>query len=120
MTLGETIQLLRKRRGLTKQELARRIEVHQTIIGRWESGQTQPRTKALERMAEIFGLTVEQLLAGDYVGVSNVIQDADDPELVDMLAQIKKLNTKEREALKTVLSAMLSRAQMAEVVARSA
>lgn len=120
MALGKTIEQLRRQRGLTRQQLAEKVDVHHSMVSRWEKGVAQPRAKTLDRLAEFFDLTVEQLLAGDYVGVTSTLREAQDPELIQMFGQIHKLTGTEQQALKTVLGAMLARAQMAEVVANRA
>lgn len=40
---GRKISDLRKIRGLTRAELADRVEVSETAVGQWERGETAPR-----------------------------------------------------------------------------
>jgi transcriptional regulator with XRE-family HTH domain len=117
MSLGKTIGLLRKQAGLSRKELAEKVDVHQTIVGRWESGAAQPRAKSLEKMADVFGVSVEQILAGDYAGVSQALHNHDDPDLMQLILQLHKLSLQERDALKIVMKSMLARAQVAAAVA---
>lgn len=117
MALGKTIEHLRKQAGLSRKELAERVEVHQTIVGRWESGTAQPRAKSLEKLADVFGISVEQIMAGDYVGVSQALRGTDDPDLMQLVLQLHKLSSQERDALKVVMKSMLARAQVAAAVA---
>lgn len=116
--LGTTIAHLRKQKGLTQAELAGKIEVHPSLLAKWERNLVQPRTKALERVAVALETSVQELMAGDFSGITATLNEMDDPELITMVSQIHKLNAKEREALKTVMGAMLARAQVAEMVAR--
>lgn len=43
MKLGEKLQILRKSRGLTQEELARKIYVSRTAVSKWESGVSQTK-----------------------------------------------------------------------------
>lgn len=115
---GPTIASLRKERGLTQVELAAKVEVHPSLIARWERNTVQPRAKALERLAEALQTSVQELMAGEFSGVTATLNEVDDPELIAMVSQLHKLSVKERDALKTVMGAMLARAQVAEMVAR--
>ena len=44
---GEVLEALRKRRGLSQQELATKLDVHRNTIGKWERGICLPDSKAL-------------------------------------------------------------------------
>lgn len=118
MSLGRTIAKLRKQKGWTQAQLAGRIEVHPSLIARWERDQIQPRTKALERAAEALETTAAQLQAGDVAGVATTLHEVDDPQLMELFSQVHKLNVREREALKTFLEAVLTRVQLEEMVTR--
>ena len=52
----------RKEAGLTQQELAAQLCVHQTAVAGWENGRAQPSIEKLLKLAEIFGCTVDELL----------------------------------------------------------
>ena len=62
--VGHRIRMLRERRGLTREELARRVGVHTGSIARWETGGSVPHAWTLERIAEACGGTAEWILTG--------------------------------------------------------
>lgn len=63
--IAENIKKLRKQHRLSQQELADKIFVsHQTISG-WESGRTDPDVDSIQKLAEIFGVSVEYLITGE-------------------------------------------------------
>lgn len=41
MEIGKTIQDLRKRKGLSQEELAERIDVSRQAVSKWENGVSQ-------------------------------------------------------------------------------
>ena len=64
MTMGDKIRALRKQNKLTLQELGDRLGVGKSAIAKYERGEVEniPRT-SIVKMAEIFGVTPEYLLA---------------------------------------------------------
>lgn len=62
--LAERLKLLRAERGWTQTELAAKAGVSQQLITKIENGKIRESRK-LPRLAAAFGLTVEQLMAGE-------------------------------------------------------
>lgn len=65
MEFNEKIQELRKKKGLTQEELAEVLFVSRTAISKWESGRGYPNIDSLKAIAKFFGVTIDQLLSGD-------------------------------------------------------
>ena len=63
MEFNEKLQELRKRRGLTQEELARALYVSRTAVSKWESGRGYPNMESLKAIARFFSLTVDELLS---------------------------------------------------------
>ena len=69
MTVGENIRRIRKQRGLTLQELGKRIGVSEAYIRAYESGRRNPKQKNLEAIAHALCVNVETLTGADFDGV---------------------------------------------------
>ena len=67
MEFHEKIQLLRKQKGITQEKLAEALFVSRTAVSKWESGKGYPGIDSLKRIAEFYGVTVDELLSGDQV-----------------------------------------------------
>ena len=65
MEFNRKLQELRKRKGLTQEELAEALFVSRTAISKWESGKGYPNIDSLKALAKFFGVTVDELLSGD-------------------------------------------------------
>ena len=65
MEFHEKLQELRKKRGLTQEELAEALYVSRTAISKWESGRGYPNIESLKALAKFFGVTVDSLLSAD-------------------------------------------------------
>jgi len=59
---GSRLAELRKGAGLSQYELARYVGVPQANIAFWERSEKPPRSEVLPKMAEVLGVTVEDLL----------------------------------------------------------
>ncbi len=67
MEFHEKLQELRKRKGLTQEELAQSLYVSRTAVSKWESGRGYPNIGSLKDIAAFFAVTVDQLLSTDEV-----------------------------------------------------
>lgn len=65
MEFHEKLQELRKRRGLTQEELAQALYVSRTAISKWESGRGYPGIDSLKAIAAFFAVSIDDLLSGD-------------------------------------------------------
>ena len=64
-TLGSFISALRRAQGLTQQEVADRLMVSNRAVSRWERDEAMPDITLLPAIADLFGVTVDELLRGD-------------------------------------------------------
>lgn len=65
MEFNEKLQRLRKRKGLTQEELAQALYVSRTAISKWEAGRGYPNIDSLKAIAKFFGVTIDDLLSGN-------------------------------------------------------
>lgn len=61
MTMGEKIKQLRKAKKMTQQKLGEKIDVHSNEIMRWEKGRNEPSIFNCICMADVFGVTLDEL-----------------------------------------------------------
>lgn len=58
-----TIRQLRQARGWTQEQPARRLGVQQAAVLQWERGYVVPRPTMQQRLADLFGVSVKDLVA---------------------------------------------------------
>lgn len=63
-TLGAAIARLRKERGMTQLELAEKMGVTDKAVSKWERDLSFPDVSSLPRLAEIFEISVDELMQG--------------------------------------------------------
>lgn len=64
MTLGKRIATFRKEKGITQEELAQMLDISGQAVSKWENDLTCPDINTLPRLAQILGVTVDELLSG--------------------------------------------------------
>ena len=69
---GAIIRELREKKKLTQAELAERLYVSDKTVSKWENGKGYPDISLLEPIAEVFGVSVAELLSGRAVSNVNV------------------------------------------------
>jgi len=64
-TIGGFIAALRKANGMTQKELAEKLNVSDKTVSRWERDDGAPDLSVIPTIAEIFGVTCDELLRGE-------------------------------------------------------
>ncbi|MCC8065324.1 MAG: helix-turn-helix domain-containing protein [Clostridiales bacterium] len=64
-TIGKFIAVLRKANGMTQKELAERLNVSDKAVSRWERDESLPDLTLIPVIAELFGVTTDELLRGE-------------------------------------------------------
>ncbi len=62
METKDIIYKLRIKKGLSQEELAKRIFVTRQAVSRWENGETTPNTETLKLLSKEFGVSINTLL----------------------------------------------------------
>lgn len=73
MQLGNNIQTLRKKKGLSQEKLAEKINVTRQTISNWELGETAPNPEQLILLSKEFDISIDELVGNDTIpsGSSN-------------------------------------------------
>ena len=62
--LSNNIKSLRMQNGLTQKELADKLHITSQAVSRWEKGEVEPSVSTIGQMAEIFGVTTDEIIGG--------------------------------------------------------
>lgn len=66
MKLSEKILMLRKKMGISQEELAAKLGVSRQAVSRWEVGSAQPDASNVLQLSKLFGVTADYLLNDDF------------------------------------------------------
>ncbi len=70
MDLGNKIVSLRKKNGLSQEELSEKIGVTRQTISKWELEETTPDIKQAKELSKIFSISLDELTGND---INNII-----------------------------------------------
>lgn len=62
MSLARNIRKYRERAGMDQVQLAKQLDRTNGAVSQWESGRTVPRMPMIHKMADLFGVTVAELM----------------------------------------------------------
>lgn len=71
MSFSQGLKEAMKKKGVTAYRLSKDLGVHQTTISNWLNGKSTPKAQMLEKIADYFAVTVDQLLFNQSV-VDNI------------------------------------------------
>ena len=63
MLFADTMKKLREERGLSQNEIAKRMYVTRTAVSRWESGHRLPDAAMITRLSDVLGVNVNILIS---------------------------------------------------------
>lgn len=75
--IGRFIAENRKAKGMTQKELAEKLNVSDKTVSRWENGNYMPDLSMLKPLSEVLGISLNELLSGEYITQENVIEKAE-------------------------------------------
>lgn len=89
MKLGLTLLRLRKEKGMTQEELAEKVNVSAQAVSKWENDISMPDISVLPVLAEIFDISIDELLGREKVSKVEILEEAKRKDINKMFLKIK-------------------------------
>jgi len=89
MKLGLTISKLRKEKGMTQEELAEKVNVSAQAVSKWENDISMPDISVLPVLAEIFDVSIDELLGREKVSKVEILDETKRKDINKMFLKIK-------------------------------
>ena len=77
MNIGNNISALRKKKGITQEELANELGVSAQAVSKWENNSSCPDVSLLTKIADYFGVSVDALLRENEEDIVNSSENKD-------------------------------------------
>lgn len=85
--LGEKIKIYRENKNMTQYEIAEILGVKPATVSKYESGTLEPNIESLKKLAELFEVSIDELLKEDNFDVSQI-------NILDILREQKNMKLK--------------------------
>jgi transcriptional regulator with XRE-family HTH domain len=106
--ISDTIKELRRKNYLNQTAFANKIGVTQGTVSQWEHNLIKPSSDQLKSISLAFGISVDDLLAGEDVSDPNLSKIPHTPEARILATGIDKLPKEQREQALNVVKAMFA------------
>lgn len=84
--------ILRKKKGLTQEEIAEDLGVSRSAVAKWESGASSPNIELVESIAIYFDVTFDELLCKKMAPLSKITMKHLSAQMRELLSEIRKNN----------------------------
>ena len=81
-SLGEMVSSLRKEKNMTQNDLAEKMNVTDKAVSKWERNLSCPDVNSIPKLAEILGVSVNELLNAQTKKENNKVNDIFDIALI--------------------------------------
>jgi transcriptional regulator with XRE-family HTH domain len=114
MDIGTLIKTLRKKRGLTQVNLAKKLGMTQKAVCDYERGTAKPSRERLPKLSAILGISVDELLGTAEVNVSE--EETQDhvhgnSRIAKLQEQFEKLSSFDQRAVLKHVDGLIARAE---------
>jgi len=112
MIIGKKISSLREEKEWSLADLAKKMGVHYTSIGRWEREETLPDAGDILKLAQIFAVSSDYLIFENSPRTGKI--QINDLDLLKQFEDLQELPTEELIAIKKVIDAYILRAKLSD------
>ena len=115
MELAQTIQALRKEKGLSQKELGAQLGVSNKAVSKWETGEALPKTETIMKMAELFEMDISELMGSEPAAAQEALRQLQEEN--DLLRQRLIATQKRKKKTRLLIAAMSAAVLLFGVIA---
>lgn len=113
MKFHEKIKILRKKEGMSQQQLADQLNIHVTHLSKIENAHLLPSLDTLRVITQIFNVSADDLINDEQEELEVSVQNKTFSEQVVLMNQ---LDDEEKEALLKIIDSMLTKKRMKDLL----
>lgn len=106
MSIADNIRKIREERGFQQKQVALEVEIGISHYNRMEKGEREVSVKVLERLAKLYGMTIDQI-----VNMNNDIPQEvviEDKTAMEQMRLIAELDEKDKSIVFAIIDKMLT------------
>lgn len=108
--ISENLKKIRGQKGVSQDELAKKIDIHPVQLSRYERGQSVPSIDIVKKIADALEITIDELVYGNENNKAE--QTIKDRELLNMFSKVQLLGERQKETVKDFLSAFILKSDL--------
>ena len=105
MSFAENLKKLRKEKGWTQDDLAKKVRMHTKHISKYEMGLVKPTSDAIVRIANALETSSDYLLFDTIKDKSDLISK----KLTERYTELQKLNDEDKEIIISIIDAFIKK-----------
>lgn len=108
ITFGKRLLEVRKDKKMSQDDLAKKLDVHGAVIGRYERDEVKPSIEVAAKIAQELSVSLDYL-----VGNTDLLLDAD---VIKKIQEIQKLKPEDKNHVFALLDAFLKQTKIQSVM----
>lgn len=112
--LGEKIKKLRFEKKWSQDKLAEKVGVGRQYISRYETGKISPNAENLQKLAEVFGVSIDYLLSNETKNLASI--GIKDKNLLNLFAEVEKMDESDQLTIRNLLEAMVMKNRLKDLM----
>ena len=113
-SLGNRITELRKQKGWSQSELAKKIGISYTQMSRYEIKGVQPPANILNKLADTLSTSIDFLISGDKDEKARA--SLKDSELLQQFKAVEQFSDEDKTVIKKLIDAFITKKQLQQLV----
>jgi transcriptional regulator with XRE-family HTH domain len=109
MHVGKNIKKIREQKKLMQKEVAAAAGLHPANYNKMEKGEREPSIEALDKIAKLFGMTVDELI--HFEGKLPKEVKIEDKTTNEKLRLIEQLDDEDKQAVFRIIDCMLTKSK---------
>lgn len=105
---GQFIAALRKENNMTQAELAKKLQVTDKAVSRWERGLGFPDINSIEPLADALGVSILEIMRSEKIKETEITQDTASAALTDTFALVKLQRRAERKSIVKIIGCVVA------------
>ena len=114
MPFAEKLSRMRKEKGFTQQEMAKKAGVGIAQLRRYEGGKSSPTLEVIKNISKTLGVTTDELIFDENEGVAN--NKIMDRQLLEQFEVVSVMKQHEKNAIKTILESMILKSKLEDIM----
>lgn len=105
---GQFIAALRKENNMTQAELAKKLQVTDKAVSRWERGLGFPDINSIEPLADALEVSILEIMRSEKIKETEITQDTASAALTDTFALVKLQRRAERKSIVKIIGCVVA------------